>query len=113
MIFICSLIFLFLIKIRLPKGVSISESFSLTSIEFAVGLLVVDDTEGVGDVGLHVGHLKVEPLVVVAGGHVRVQHKIVLLLSHLRTNISGMISRFKLYNFLHTHVLKRQKTVLK
>ena len=56
---------------------------SLTKVELAVELFAVDNVEPVVDVGLHVAHFKVEPLMMVIGVHIWTQDQIVLIFAHL------------------------------
>ena len=45
--------------------------------------LAVDDVEAVRNRGLHIGDLKVEPLMVVVGVDVRIKNQVVLVLADL------------------------------
>ena len=56
----------------------------LTEVELTVEFLAVDDVEPVGSVGLHVGHLEVEPLMVMVGVDVRAQNQVILIFPHLQ-----------------------------
>jgi hypothetical protein len=58
----------------------------LTEVELAVELFTVDYVEAVFRLGSHVADLKVEPLVVVVGVHVRVNDQIILKVPHLMTH---------------------------
>ena len=55
----------------------------LTEVELAVDFLTVDDIEPIRDACLHIGHFKVEPLMVVVCVNIRVQDKVIFVPSHL------------------------------
>ena len=62
-----------------------SHLLQLTKVELAVDFLTVDNVELVRHAGLHVAHLKVEPLVVVVCVHVAVEYQVILILTNLHT----------------------------
>lgn len=56
---------------------------ALTIIKLAISLLTVDDIKAIGHACPHVGHLKVEPLMMVVAVDVRVQDQVIFILTNL------------------------------